>query len=134
MHRGQWVSFWQEACADNRPNGWCYFGLLASTHCDNGSGWACNEAGILLDSADAGGAFGPFGRGCDLGFAPACRNLTGLTSGLGPFEFARAQPTLEDYPIILRGTKGPIAERSPEALRAMACTQGWVEACRPAED
>ena len=128
-HPGQWVPCWQGACSDARPSACRYLADMQLRFCESGSGWACNEAGILLDSADAGGAFGPFGRGCDLGFEPACRNLTGLTSGLGPFEFARAQPTLEDYPIILRGTKGPITDRSPEALYARACSQGWADTC-----
>ena len=115
------------------------------TFCRSGSGWACNEAGILhvalalsgkdrrrLDPADAAGALG---RGCDLGFGPACQNLTRLSSGLGPFEFDQAQPTLEDYPIILRGTKGPITDRSPAALYARACSQGWADTCgRPTDD
>src|SRR5262245_2071761 len=46
-HPGQWLPFWQRACEDRRP-GACEFLLKRqSTHCDSGSGWACNEAGIL---------------------------------------------------------------------------------------
>ena len=30
----------------HRPNGWRHFGLLESTHCDNGSGWVCNAYGL----------------------------------------------------------------------------------------
>ena len=144
-HPGQWVPFWQGACSDERPTACQYLADMQLRFCESGSGWACNEAGILhvalvvsgedrrrLDSADAGGAFG---RGCDLGFESACQNLTRLTSGLGPFEFDQAQPTLEDYPIILRGTKAPITDRSPEALYARACSQGWADTCgRPTDD
>jgi hypothetical protein len=103
--------------------------------CRSGSGWACNEAGIrhvaLAESdedrrrADAAAALG---RGCDLGFGPACSNLTRLTSGLDG-ELDRAQPMLEDYPIVLRGTKGPIRDLSPAALYARACSQGWADTC-----
>lgn len=128
-HPGQWVPFWQDACRDARGSACRYLADMQLRFCENGSGWACNEAGMLLDPADAGGAFGSFGRGCDLGFEPACRNVTMLGSGLGPFEFDRAPPTLEDYPIILRGTKGLIADRSPEALYARACSQGWPDTC-----
>ena len=142
-HPGQWVPFWQGACSDGRPYACPYLADMQLTFCRSGSGWACNEAGILhvalalsgedrrrLDPADAAGALG---RGCDLGFGPACQNLTRLTSGLGPFE--HAQPTLEDYPIILRGTKGPITDRSPAALYARACSQGWADTCgRPTDD
>ena len=136
-HPGQWVPFWQGACSDGRPYACSYLADMQLRFCRSGSGWACNEAGILhvalalsgedrrrLDPADAVGALA---RGCDLGFGPACQNLTRLTSGLAPFE--RAEPTLEDYPIILRGTKGPITDRSPEALYARACSQDWVDAC-----
>ena len=142
-HPGQWVPFWQAACADERPSACQYLADMQLRFCESGSGWACNEAGILhvarvvsgedqprLDSADAGAAFG---RGCDLGFEPACHNLTRLPAGLSPFE--QAQPTLEDYPIILRGTKAPITDRSPEALYARACSQGWANTCgRPTDN
>jgi hypothetical protein len=43
---------------------------------------------------------------------------------------ASAPPTLEDYPIILRGSKGPITERSRAALEALACRQGWPGTCQ----
>ena len=147
-HPGQWVPFWQGACGDGRPSACQYLANMQLRFCDSGSGWACNEAGMLhvalarsgevrrrFDRADAGGPFGPFARGCDLGFEPACQNLTRLASGLGPVEFDQAQPTLDDYPIILRGTKGPIVDRSPAALYARACRQGWANTCgRPTDD
>jgi len=44
-----------------------------------------------------------------------------------PFE--RAPPTLADYPVVLRGSKGPIADRRPSALLARACEQGWPGTC-----
>ena len=142
-HPGQWVPFWQGACGDDRAHACGYLADMQLRFCRSGSGWACNEAGILhvalalsgedrrrLDPADAAGMLG---RGCDLGFGPACQNLTRLSSGFGPFE--QAPPTLEDYPIILRGTKGPITDRSPAALYARACNQGWADTCgRPADD
>ncbi len=142
-HPGQWVPFWQGACSDGRPQACRYLADMHLRFCRSGSGWACNEAGILHVALarsgedrrrlDPAGAAGALGRGCDLGFGPACQNLTRLTSGLG--RFAQAQPTLDDYPIILRGSKGPIADRSPAALYARACSQGWADTCgRPTED
>ena len=139
-HPGQWVPFWQGACSDGRSSACRYLADMQLRFCESGSGWACNEAGILLDSAEAGdasgpfGPFGPFGRGCDLGFEPACRNMTRLSPGASPVGFDRAQPTLEDYPIILRGTKAPITDRSPEALYARACNQGWADTCGRSTD
>ena len=136
-HPGQWVPFWQGACGEGRANACPYLADMQLRMCRSGSGWACNEAGMLHvvlalsgedprwhDPADAAGALG---RGCDLGFGPACQNLLRLTSGLRPF--VQAQPTLADFPIILRGTKGPIRDRSPAALYALACSQGWTGTC-----
>ena len=137
-HPGQWVPFWQEACSQGRTYACSYLADMQETYCRSGSGWACNEAGILhialarsgtdrrrLDPADAAGTLG---RGCDLGFGPACQNVARLASGFNSFE--HGQPTLQDYPIILRGTKGPIKDRSPAALYARACNQGWDNTCR----
>ena len=138
-HPGQWVPFWQRACGEGRPSACQYLADMQSRFCDSGSGWACNESAILqvastvrdgtgsrLDSTVAGDALA---RGCDLGFEPACENLTRLASRPGPFAFDQAPPTFDDYPIILRGTKGPIMDRSPEALLARACSQGWADTC-----
>ena len=66
--------------------------------------------------------------GCELGFAAACRNLAALDAGEG--DFASAPPGLDDYPIILRGSKGEIRERDASALNALACREGWRGACR----
>jgi hypothetical protein len=72
----------------------------------------------------------PFKRGCDLGFTAACRNLNTLTTvpdGAGTF--AAPRPNLEDFPIILRGSKGEIREREPPELYALACKEGWPDTC-----
>jgi hypothetical protein len=66
-------------------------------------------------------------RGCELGFEAACGNLNTLTTGAGKFE--RMPPTLTDYPIILRGSKGEIREREPTQLLALACSEGWPGTC-----
>ena len=138
-HPGQWVPFWQTACGEGRPSACQYLADLQSRFCDSGSGWACNESAILQVASTAAGvtgsrlvstaAGGALARGCDLGFEPACENLTRLASSPGPFAFDQAPPTFADYPIILRGTKGPIMDRSPEALLARACSQGWADTC-----
>jgi hypothetical protein len=51
-----------------------------------------------------------------------------MKTGEGMFE--SAIPELSDYPIVLRGSKGEIRERDPSALYALACNQGWPDACR----
>jgi hypothetical protein len=42
-----------------------------------------------------------------------------------------APPALDDYPIILRGSKQAITDRQPSVLYALACNQGWASACGP---
>ncbi len=165
-HPGQWLPFWQQACAEGRPHACRYLAARQSGHCNSGSGWACNEAGILRaglsasagpgrageaggDGAGAGeaqadpreagvgavpGAAGDvevalaFARGCELGFEPACDNLRAMTETASA-AFERTSPPLGDYPIILRGSKGPVTDRDPAALYARACRQGWPGAC-----
>jgi hypothetical protein len=40
-----------------------------------------------------------------------------------------ALPAFADYPIVLRGSKGPVRARTPASLAALACREGWVHAC-----
>jgi hypothetical protein len=136
-HPGQWLPFWRQACQDGRPYACPYLADLSLSYCEQGSGWACNEAGLLhialsrsgedLRRLDPAGAAQPLSRGCRLGFAAACRNLITLTSGAG--RFASAPPGLNDYPIILRGSKGEIRTRKPFTLYALACHEGWPNTC-----
>jgi hypothetical protein len=69
----------------------------------------------------------PFKRGCKLGFVVACENLSMVIRGAGAF--ASAPPALEDYAIVLRGSKGAITGRNPSALYARACNEGWPDTC-----
>jgi hypothetical protein len=136
-HPGQWLPFWRQACEQGRPYACPYLADLQTDFCNQGSGWACNEAGLLhITLVRSGedrrrtklsGAIEPFSRGCDLKFEAACRNLKTLTVTAG--ELTSAPPMFEDYPIILRGSKGKIRERDPAVLYAMACSQGWPDAC-----
>jgi hypothetical protein len=136
-HPGQWLPFWRQACMDGRAYACPYLADLEMNFCDRGSGWACNEAGLMhialsrsgedLRRLDPAGAAEPLNRGCVLGSATACGNLATLTSGAG--KFAAEPPALDDYPIILRGSKGEIGERDPSALYALACKEGWPDTC-----
>jgi hypothetical protein len=128
-HPGQWLPFWQEACRQTRPRACSYVEQFETTLCRAGSGWACNELGILksVHDADSLGALASWQRGCEMGFGPACANAR--DGGL-----RTAAPGVSDYPILLRGSKGPIAELSPPALYALACQQQWVDACRIAPE
>ena len=128
-HRGQWMPFWQQACNDDRPYACSYLAAMQSTYCDAGSGWACNEFGILQTELEVDGP-GPvesLQAGCDLGFLAACANRDRVQSGgNAPL---RVPPMLEDYPIILRGSKAPITDRTSAGLYARACDQLWPDTC-----
>jgi len=128
-HRGQFVPFWQQACSGNRPYACEYLANMQQTFCVRESGWACNEYGLLLarPPLDFDGARESFQRACAFGFTAGCANAARLASGERTFE--RAPPRLDDYPVILRGTKGEITDRSPAGLYARACDQGWPDAC-----
>jgi hypothetical protein len=137
-HPGQWLPFWREACRDGRPYACPYLADVSQVFCDRGSGWACNEAGLLHialarsgeDSRrlDMAGAEAPLEQGCGIGFEAACHNLQELHARTE--RFTPAPPTLEDYPIILRGAKGDIRTRDSNALLAIACLQRWPNTCQ----
>jgi hypothetical protein len=140
-HPGQWLPFWRQACQEGRSYACPYLADLETGFCNAGSGWACNDAGLLhialarsgedLRRRDLAGAAVPFKRGCELAFRPACANLGALTGGTDAF--VAPQPTVADYPIILRGSKGEIRERTQPELYALACHEGWPGACTRAD-
>ena len=55
----------------------------------------------------------------------------GVRDNLG-YALSSGPPTLADYPIILRESKGPITDLRPSALYARACSQGWPDTCAQA--
>ena len=128
-HRGRWVPFWQRACDDGRLNACRTLAVVLVEHCSFGSGWACNEYGILLNPAilPERAAYA-FTRACDLGFVPGCANLDARSADAP----RRAAPSLTDYPIILREGKGPLTNLIPLELYNRACTQGFLDGCEHA--
>jgi hypothetical protein len=127
-HPGQWVPFWQKACAANARDACEDLYFLQDGYCEDGSGWACNELGILLTEhyGNRRRAATEFERACGLGFSAGCANASAIAHG---DMFQRAAPTVADYRFILRGSKGPFAEREPAQLYARACAQGWPGTC-----
>ena len=95
---------------DDHPGQWLPFWKRA---CADGRPHACRYV------ADVQAAF------CVQGSEWACD----VARGDRPDGAASALPTLADYPIILRGSKGPVRERTPAGLMALACRQGWAHAC-----
>jgi len=127
-HPGQFVPFWQKACAANAPGACEDLYFLQDGYCEDGSGWACNELGILLAEHfdNRRRAAMEFERACGLRFSAGCDNASAITQG---DMFRRAAPTVADYQFILRGSKGPIPDRDPAQLYARACVQGWPGTC-----
>jgi hypothetical protein len=137
-HPGQWVPFWQRACDNGRAYACPYLADLDQGLCNQGSPWACNEAGLMqialsrsgedLRRTDPRGAGPSFDRGCELGLETACGNATMLANGSD--HFAASQPTVRELPILLRGSKGEILEKDPNVLMALACKRGWDYTCQ----
>ena len=128
-HRGQWVAFWLKACEESRPNGCRNAGVLVSAYCRAGSGWACNEYGVLIQPAlRPETASRAFERACELGFAAGCDNRDSRMTE-NP---RRAPPGDGDYRIVLRGRKENLEHVTPLELHQRACTQGFPDGCRQA--
>jgi hypothetical protein len=127
-HPGQWLPFWQKACAADLRSACEDLYFLEDSHCEDGSGWACNELGILLAGhyANPRRAATSFKHACELGFSAGCSNIVALAQGS---MFRSDMPTLADYPFILRGSKGPFSDREPAQLYRRACVQGWPGTC-----
>jgi hypothetical protein len=102
------------AVGDDHPGQWLPFWRQA---CESNRPYACR----YLRDVQAGF--------CDRGSSWSCRELDVLNARQGYSQTVSGQPTLDDYRIILRGSKGPIAERTPAALYALACRQGWPDTC-----
>ncbi len=128
-HPGQFLPFWQHACDVERPWACAYLAQREGELCDQGSGWACNEFGLLQGERDVEGP-GPlasFTRGCEIGSSAACLNAARVQQREP--RLVTATPTLDDLPILLRGSKGPLGAGSPQSLYAEACRQGWAGTC-----
>ena len=131
-HPGQWTPFWEQACANDTRDACLNLYFMHETNCADGSGWACNEIGILLArrydnpvvAADA------FRRSCTLRFDAGCDNVAALADGR---DLRHERPNAVDYRYILRGSKGPfeapLKESEPARLFALACELGWPESC-----
>jgi len=112
-HRGQWLPFWQHACGEDRPGACRHLSQMYATYCRAGSHWSCRE----LELMDMDEATGRYHRA-----SPAALSIDGQLP-------ARALPPIEELPIVLRGSKGPITDEDPSTLWARGCAQGWADMC-----
>ena len=81
----------------------------------------------LFVDIDGPGPLASLRDGCDLGFLAACANRDSMRAGVSGLR--HAPPTLDDFPILLRGSKGPVTDTNPADLYARACSQGWPNTC-----
>jgi hypothetical protein len=127
-HPGQWTPFWEHACAADTREACLNLYFLHETNCADGSPWACNEVGLMLAERyqNPMRAAGAFNRACNQQFAVACDNAAALRSSGA---LRHGEPSAVDYPIILRGSKGPIRNLDPATLRERACAVGFPGAC-----
>jgi hypothetical protein len=128
MHRGDALPFWEQACAENRPQACERLVRIESSYCGDNTGWACNELGRhyvegRLVAADLDRAMRYFSRACEARFQAGCVNL------LDPSAPARANPRALDLRLLVR-EGGPNLIDLPEPdLYARACRHGWSFAC-----
>ena len=131
-HEGQRVPFWQSACMTNGRGACEKLALILDSHCQQGSGWACNEVGALRTSGrvpNAAQAVNDFTAACGRGTSAGCENLLRLQQG-GASRVAA--PTAQDYAIVLQNGKGPLADQTPMGLFTRACADGWLNGCERA--
>ncbi len=131
-HPGQWTPFWEQACAADRRDACDNLYFLQDGYCEEGSAWACNEVGVLLARRYANPirARQSFERACALQSAAGCDNAAAMADASSG-TFRRDTPTVADYQLVLKGSKGPLRDREPATLYARACELGWPDACTP---
>ena len=109
-HRGQWVPFWQQGCAEGRVSACRVLTVKLDDQCRAGSGWACNEYGVLLGSVSRSDEAGEaFERACRLGLSAGCANRTG-PSDHRPL---REAPRLRDYEVVVHWGPRAHGQMSP---------------------
>lgn len=133
----RWLPFWEQACVDDKRNACLVLSKLEAQYCNQGSGWACNELGILEATGRVREIIPlqtTFRRACSKGLAAGCTNSglaqVGADAGAGTQEFQHAQPLPADYPLLLQEGQGPLAALAPGELYDRACRQGWADGCR----
>ena len=129
-HRGDSVPFWEQACADGRPQACARLIRLETNYCGDNAGWACNELGRhyrqgAVVPADPERALEYFSQACELRFQAGCANLLDRTS------LVRADPRPLDLRLLLREAGPNLLDMPEPALRARACEHGWSFTCRP---
>ena len=129
-HRGDTIPFWEQACAEGRPQACERLVRIATNYCGDNAGWACNELGRhhregTVVAADPERALEYFARACELRFQAGCVNLLDPASTVG------ADPRALDLRLLLREAGPNLLDMPEPMLYARACDHGWSFACRP---
>ncbi len=127
-HRGDSVPFWEQACAEKRPQACERLIQIETNYCRDNAGWACNELGRhyaagTIVAADRDVALGFFSQACELRYQAGCVNL--LDEGAP----SRADPRVLDFRLLLREAGPNLLEMPEPELYARACDHGWTFAC-----
>ena len=134
-HTGDSLPFWQQACAQQLPNGCQRLLQLQASYCADNSAWACNELGAhyregvmegVMAAADEELAWAYFARACELKFKAACVNL------LDSQAIIRDNPHELDLRLLLREGGQNLLELPIHQLYARACEHDWAFACEAA--
>lgn len=128
-HPGQYLPFWQEACAEGNNRACEYVADVETVYCERGSSWACNELGVTLSSlgGDPTVVRAAFDQACAMNFGPGCENSLRLTTRQS--DFVHGNPPDDELRIVIRGSKGPITETDIGVLYSLACERGWTAHC-----
>jgi hypothetical protein len=131
----RWLPFWEQACVEDRRNACQVLSKLEAQYCRQGSGWACNELGILEATGRAKEIIPPqeaFATACSTGTRAGCANRVVLQAGGGELRaqaYQRSQPQPADYPLLLQEGQGPLDALAAPELYERACEQGWADGC-----
>ena len=128
MHRGDSLPFWEQACAEGRPQACTRLVRIEGSYCADNAGWACNELGRhyvegRLVPADLDRALLYFSRACEARFQPGCLNL------LDPGQPTRGDPRALDLRMLVREGGPNLIEMPEHDLYSRACKHGWRFAC-----
>jgi NQR2, RnfD, RnfE family len=128
MHQGDALPFWEQACAEGRPQSCERLIRIEASYCNDNAGWACNELGRhsiegRLIPANRDRALAYFSRACEARFQAGCVNL------LDPTVPARANPRAIDLRLLVREGGLNLLEMPEPELYDRACRHGWRFAC-----
>jgi hypothetical protein len=131
MHKGDSLPFWEQACAEGRPNACERLLRIESSYCVDNAGWACNELGryhlegrIVGRDEELAAAY--FARACEGRFQAGCVNL------LDASEISRANPRAIDLRLLVREGGLNLLDMPEPELYQRACKHGWSFACQRA--